>query len=135
MQVLVTELTPLVWHAVRGEGIGRDQAEDVVAKVWLSVWRRANRIRTPQQLVESLITLAVTESERVLRTPSSRPPSFSVSDRVTGVARGGNAAGDKGRLRQLARRWDTLRREIGRRNQVDPVPERLVAQLHASVVH
>jgi len=39
LDVLVAELTPLVWHVARGQGLDRAAAEDVVQTVWLAFGR------------------------------------------------------------------------------------------------
>ncbi|WP_234995539.1 RNA polymerase sigma factor [Streptoalloteichus hindustanus] len=65
LHVLVSELTPLVWHVVRGQGLNRPAAEDVVQTVWLAFLRHLNRLTEPRALAAWLITTARREAVRV----------------------------------------------------------------------
>jgi RNA polymerase sigma factor (sigma-70 family) len=64
LNVLVAELTPLVWHVARGNGLDRGTAEDVVQTVWLSLLRHLDRLEQPRALVGWLITTTRRESYR-----------------------------------------------------------------------
>ena len=64
LDVLVAELTPLVWHVARGNGLDRSTAEDVVQTVWLALLRHIDRLVEPRALVGWLITTARRESYR-----------------------------------------------------------------------
>ncbi|MCL3860043.1 sigma-70 family RNA polymerase sigma factor [Actinotalea sp. K2] len=55
---LVQEATPLLWHIVRGQGVDRDDAEDVVQEVWLAFVRSTSTIREPQALLKWLVVSA-----------------------------------------------------------------------------
>jgi len=64
---LVTLLTPLLWHTVRGQGIDRVAAEDVVQTIWLRLLHSSGSIRDPQTVVKWLLTAARREAWRVSR--------------------------------------------------------------------
>lgn len=64
LDVLVAELTPLVWHVARGTGLDRSAAEDVVQTVWLALLRHVDRLAEPRALVGWLITTARREANR-----------------------------------------------------------------------
>lgn len=63
--VLVAELTPLVWHVARSNGLDRASAEDVVQTVWLALLRHLNRLSEPRALAGWLITTTRREAQRV----------------------------------------------------------------------
>jgi len=63
--VLVAELTPLVWHVARGNGLDRTTAEDVVQTVWLALLRHVDRLSEPRALAGWLITTTRREANRV----------------------------------------------------------------------
>jgi len=67
LDVLVAELTPLVWHVARGNGLDRTTAEDVVQTVWLALLRHIDRLDEPKALVGWLITTARREANRTRR--------------------------------------------------------------------
>ncbi|SDC27443.1 RNA polymerase sigma factor, sigma-70 family [Sanguibacter gelidistatuariae] len=54
----VREITPLLWYAVRSQGVGRDRAEDVVQGVWVSFVGGIDTIREPQALLQWLLVAA-----------------------------------------------------------------------------
>lgn len=54
----VREITPLLWHIVRSQGVGRDEAEDVVQGVWLALVRNADSVRDPQAILKWLVVSA-----------------------------------------------------------------------------
>ena len=70
LDVLVAELTPLVWHVARGRGLDRGTAEDVVQTVWLALLRHLDRLAEPRALVRWLI---ITTRQEVARTWRPRP--------------------------------------------------------------
>ncbi|HMO10229.1 MAG TPA: hypothetical protein PKB06_01705, partial [Actinotalea sp.] len=39
LEAFVHEASPLLWHVVRGQGVDREDAEDVVQGVWLAFVR------------------------------------------------------------------------------------------------
>ena len=67
LNVLVAELTPLVWHVVRGSRLDRATSEDVVQTVWLALLRHLDRLTEPRALVAWLITTARREAYRCQR--------------------------------------------------------------------
>jgi RNA polymerase sigma factor (sigma-70 family) len=62
---VVRELNPLLWHVARAQGLGLDEAADVVQTTWLALLRRLDEIRSPQALVVWLVTTARREAWRV----------------------------------------------------------------------
>ncbi|SMD18341.1 RNA polymerase sigma factor, sigma-70 family [Kibdelosporangium aridum] len=62
---LVEDLTPLVWHVARGNGLSRDAAEEVVQTVWLALFGHINSIAEPKALAGWLITTTRREAQRV----------------------------------------------------------------------
>jgi RNA polymerase sigma factor (sigma-70 family) len=56
MDRLVAELTPLVWHVARANGLDRSVAEDVVQTVWLALFSQLEKLRDPKALAAWLIT-------------------------------------------------------------------------------
>src|SRR5215475_7401949 len=53
---VVRELNPLLWHVARAQGLGREEAADVVQTTWLELLRRLHDIRSPQSLTAWLVT-------------------------------------------------------------------------------
>jgi RNA polymerase sigma factor (sigma-70 family) len=70
--VLVAELSPLVWHVARSNGLDRASAEDVVQTVWLALLRHINRLAEPRALAAWLITTTRREAIRVLQRGSGQ---------------------------------------------------------------
>lgn len=64
---LVSDLTPLVWHVARGNGLGRFEAEDVAQTVWLALLRHVDRMADPRALAAWLITTTRREANHVRR--------------------------------------------------------------------
>ncbi|WP_177215620.1 MULTISPECIES: RNA polymerase sigma factor [Actinokineospora] len=64
LDVLVAELTPLVWHIARGAGLDRSAAEDVAQTVWLALLRHVDSIAEPRAVVGWLITTTRREAKR-----------------------------------------------------------------------
>ncbi|MCV2395583.1 sigma-70 family RNA polymerase sigma factor [Actinotalea sp. M2MS4P-6] len=58
LEDFVHEATPLLWHVVRGQGVPREDAEDVVQGVWLSFVRHTGTIREPEALLAWLLVSA-----------------------------------------------------------------------------
>ena len=69
---VVRELTPLLWHVARGEGLGSEDAADVVQTVWLELLRRLGEIRSSQALTGWLVTAARREAWRVRKSSRRR---------------------------------------------------------------
>lgn len=72
LDVLVAELTPLVWHVARGGGLDRATAEDVVQTVWLALLRHLERLSEPKALIGWLITTTRREASRIRRRGSGQ---------------------------------------------------------------
>lgn len=53
---LVRQVTPLLWHVARSQGLDRTLAEDVVQRGWLALVRRAEAIEEPRAVVSWLVT-------------------------------------------------------------------------------
>lgn len=64
---VVDELTPLLWHVARSQGLGVQAAEDVVQHTWLQLLEGAERIQDPQAVLKWLMTTTRRESWRVSR--------------------------------------------------------------------
>ena len=62
---LMKMVTPLLWHMVRGQGVDRVAAEDVLQTVWLSLLRHADSVRDPRTVVKWLMTSTRREAWRV----------------------------------------------------------------------
>jgi RNA polymerase sigma factor (sigma-70 family) len=76
LDVLVAELTPLVWHVARGHGLDKATAEDVVQTVWLALLRHLDRLNEPRALVGWLVVATRRESRRTW-TPARREANLS----------------------------------------------------------
>lgn len=68
---VVRELNPLLWHVVRSQGLGTEEAADVIQTAWLELVRGLQQLRSAQALMAWLITVARREAWRV-RTRSGR---------------------------------------------------------------
>ena len=64
---LVALLTPLLWHTVRGQGVDRIAAEDVVQTIWMRLLHSSGSIRDPQTVVKWLLTASRREAWRVAK--------------------------------------------------------------------
>jgi RNA polymerase sigma factor (sigma-70 family) len=64
---LVTAVTPLLWHTVRGQGVDPVAAEDVVQTVWMRLLHSAESVRDPQTVVKWLLTAARREAWRAAK--------------------------------------------------------------------
>lgn len=58
LDVLVADLTPLVWHVARGHGLTRSASEEVVQDVWLLFLRHIDNIKTGRKLIAWLVVAA-----------------------------------------------------------------------------
>lgn len=67
MPELVEDLTPLLWHVARSQGLTQSSAEDVVQQTWLRLVESADRIHDPQSVVKWLMTTTRRESWRMSR--------------------------------------------------------------------
>ncbi|MBB5872619.1 RNA polymerase sigma factor (sigma-70 family) [Allocatelliglobosispora scoriae] len=64
---VVRELTPLLWHVARAQGLEAGDAADVVQTTWLELLRRLHEIRSPQALTAWLISATRREAWHVNR--------------------------------------------------------------------
>ncbi len=64
---LVDLVTPLLWHTVRAQRVGHDQAEDIVQTTWLRLVHHADAIQDPRAVLAWLIITAKRESWRVVK--------------------------------------------------------------------
>jgi len=67
LDVIVAELSPLVWHISRGVGLDRTAAEDVVQTVWLALLRNLDKVAEPKALVGWLVITTKREAVRTRR--------------------------------------------------------------------
>lgn len=74
LDALVQDLTPLVWHVARAQGVERAQAEDVVQTVWLTLLRKLDSVAEPRALARWLITTTRREALRVQRSTDNEAP-------------------------------------------------------------
>ena len=58
LEAFVHEASPLLWHVVRGQGVDREDAEDVVQGVWLAFVRHTASIREPEAALAWLLVSA-----------------------------------------------------------------------------
>jgi RNA polymerase sigma factor (sigma-70 family) len=58
LEAFVRETTPLLWHVVRGQGVERDAADDVVQGVWVAFVRNVESIREPEAALSWLLVSA-----------------------------------------------------------------------------
>jgi RNA polymerase sigma factor (sigma-70 family) len=64
---LVEKVTPLLWRTVRAQGAGREQAQDVVQNVWLTLVRDIETIRDPHATLQWLLVTARRAAWRAVR--------------------------------------------------------------------
>ena len=64
---LVDLVTPILWHTVRAQRVGYDQAEDIVQTTLLRLVHHAETIEDPQAVLAWLIVTAKRESWRIVR--------------------------------------------------------------------
>ncbi|MEO7060546.1 MAG: sigma-70 family RNA polymerase sigma factor [Lapillicoccus sp.] len=64
---LVDLVTPILWHTVRAQRVGYDQAEDIVQTTLLRLVHHAETILDPRAVLAWLIVTAKRESWRIVR--------------------------------------------------------------------
>lgn len=69
---IVRELTPLLWHVARAQGLDRETSADVVQTTWFRLLGSLHGIHTPQALTTWLVTVTKREAWRVTRTQRER---------------------------------------------------------------
>ena len=67
MDQLVDEVTPLLWHIARQQGLDQASAEDVVQTAWMRLVEHAGRIADELGVLKWLITTTKREAWRVAR--------------------------------------------------------------------
>ncbi|MEO7058525.1 MAG: sigma-70 family RNA polymerase sigma factor, partial [Lapillicoccus sp.] len=60
-------VTPILWHTVRAQRVGHDQAEDIVQTTWLRLVHHAEAVQDPRAVLAWLIVTAKRESWRIVR--------------------------------------------------------------------
>lgn len=65
LEAIAVELTPLLWHVVRAQGLDREAAQDTVQCTWLKLLSRLDEIDSPLALTAWLVTTARREAWRV----------------------------------------------------------------------
>ncbi|MEO3867923.1 sigma-70 family RNA polymerase sigma factor [Nonomuraea sp. B12E4] len=65
LDAIVAELTPVLWHTARNQGLNPQAAEDVIQTTWLILLRRLHTIAAPGALIEWLVTTTRREAWRV----------------------------------------------------------------------
>ena len=64
---IVRELSPLLWHVARAQGVDRADVADVVQHAWLELVSRLDGIRSPSALTAWLVTTTKREAWRLNR--------------------------------------------------------------------
>ena len=77
---LVDLATPLLWHTVRAQRVGHDQAEDVVQTTWLRLVHHVDTINDPRAVLAWLIVTAKRESWRVVKDSRRMQPMAEADD-------------------------------------------------------
>jgi RNA polymerase sigma factor (sigma-70 family) len=68
LDALVRILSPLLWHIVRGYGLDRAAAEDVVQNTWVTLMRKSDSVAEPQAILRWLTVTARRDAWRTART-------------------------------------------------------------------
>ncbi|HWM02446.1 MAG TPA: sigma-70 family RNA polymerase sigma factor [Actinophytocola sp.] len=64
LDAVVAELNPLLWHVARAQGLGDEDAADVVQTTWLELVRQLDAIRSPLALTAWLVSATKREAWR-----------------------------------------------------------------------
>lgn len=67
LAALVHVMTPLLWHTVRAQGADKEQAEDIVQNVWLTLVRDIDQIRDPRATLQWMLVTAKRSAWRTVR--------------------------------------------------------------------
>jgi RNA polymerase sigma factor (sigma-70 family) len=93
LRELVRVLDPVLWRVARAQGLGAEDAADVVQTSWLELMRRLHEIRTPRAVTAWLITTTRREAwHRRSRARRDVPGEPAVLETV---ADGGPAPGER----------------------------------------
>jgi RNA polymerase sigma factor (sigma-70 family) len=74
MAELVSLLTPILWHTVRGQRLDATTTEDVLQTTWLALIRKADSIDDPRSVLQWMIVTARREAWRVSRGQAKTTP-------------------------------------------------------------
>lgn len=74
LEEVVRDLTPLLWHVARSQGLDAETSADVVQTTWLKLLRALDAIRAPGALVSWLVTTTKREAWRVGRAQRAERP-------------------------------------------------------------
>jgi RNA polymerase sigma factor (sigma-70 family) len=67
LNAIVREVTPLLWHVARAQGLDRESSADVVQTTWLTLMTSMSGIQAPGALVGWLVTVTKREAWRTHR--------------------------------------------------------------------
>jgi RNA polymerase sigma factor (sigma-70 family) len=67
MSQVVDDVTPLLWHTARGQGLSTEAAEEVVQTAWLRLIEHAEAVTEPRAVVKWLVTTTRREAWAVAR--------------------------------------------------------------------
>ncbi len=73
LNTIVRELTPMLWHVARAQGLDRDSSSDVVQSTWLTLLTSLSAIRDPGALVGWLVTVTKREAWHISRAQRAEP--------------------------------------------------------------
>jgi RNA polymerase sigma factor (sigma-70 family) len=89
LDTLVQELTPMLWHLARSEGLDQQDAVDTVQNTWFALMNSLHSIRDPDGLLSWLITVTRRDAWRVRGTRrtelATQPELLDRSDRGPAV--------------------------------------------------
>ncbi|QKV72453.1 RNA polymerase sigma factor [Amycolatopsis sp. Hca4] len=71
---IVRELTPLLWHVARAQGLDTEASSDVVQSTWLALLRSLSDIQNPAALTGWLVQVTKREAWRVARARRAERP-------------------------------------------------------------
>lgn len=95
MSQVVDDVTPLLWHTARGQGLSTEAAEEVVQTAWLRLVEHAQTVTDPRGVVKWLVTTTRREAwavsrrsrreisvdaDQLDRTDPATPPSCAVAE-------------------------------------------------------
>ena len=67
MDILVDDVTPLLWHTARSQGADRATAEDIVQTTWLKLVEHTHDISDPQAVLQWLLMTTKREAWSAVR--------------------------------------------------------------------
>ncbi|MEU7524469.1 sigma-70 family RNA polymerase sigma factor [Saccharothrix sp. NPDC042600] len=74
LNALVRQVSPMLWHVARAQGLDRDSCFDVVQHAWIALLGALPGIRTPDALIGWLVTVTRREAWRLLRSQRRSAP-------------------------------------------------------------